>query len=106
MSQNASTNTPSSPVAHAPGGESQNLIRNVCRSLTALAWSAVLLWVVAPKGSRWASAAFDMGLAWILLTGGGYFADQTVRSFVDFWKAFPASFGEEMTCKNKEQTRR
>ncbi len=104
--ENAWTKTSPIPDGATPGEGSHDLIRRVCRALTALAWTAVVLWILAPRGSRWAGAAFDGGLAWILLTGGGYFAAQTVRSFVDFWKAFPASFGEDTTCKNKEQTRR
>ena len=99
-----STRTPSTPPPAAPGGKPHDLIHHVCRVLGALAWIAIVVWILAPKGSRWASAAFDAGLAWILLTGGGYFAEQTVRSFVDLWKPFQAPLDQNMTCKNKEQT--
>jgi hypothetical protein len=104
--ENAWTKTSPIPDGATPGEGSHDLIRRVCRGLTALAWTAVVLWILAPRGSRWAGAAFDAGLAWILLTGGGYFAEQTVRSFVEVWKAFAASFDEDTTCRNKGQTRR
>ena len=106
MMESASTETSPIPHGAAPGGGSHDLIHYACRGLTALAWTAVVLWILAPKGSRCVGAAFDAGLAWILLTGGGYFAEQTVRSFAEVWKAFPASFGQDTTCRNKEQTRR
>ncbi len=102
--ENASTQTPPFPAAAAPGGEPHNLIYRVCRVLTAIAWTVIILWVLAPRGSRWAGAAFNAGLAWILLTGGGYFAEQTVRSFVRFCKNFPASCDEAATCNTKDHS--
>jgi len=103
MIKNDLTKTTSSTTSAATREQSHDTIHYLCRLLSALAWIAIILWVLAPKGSRWGSAAGDAGLAWILLTGGGYFAEQTVRSVVDLWKAFLASFDREMTCKKKEQ---
>jgi hypothetical protein len=58
-----------------------------------VAWIAVVIWVLALKGTRWADSAANAGLAWILLTGGGYFAEQAVRSFVEMWGRFPRRRG-------------
>jgi len=106
MTENASSRTPLSTAAAPPGEYSHETIHYLCRLLSVLAWIAIFLWILAPKGSRWASAAGDSGLAWILFTGGGYFAEQTVRSWVDLWKAFLTSVDQDMTCKNKEQSPR
>jgi hypothetical protein len=106
MIEDASTQTTSSPATAAPSGSPRDTIHYLCRILGPLAWAAILLWVLAPKGSRWASAAGDAGLAWILLTSGGYYAEQTVRSFVDSWKAYFTSWNQVTTCKNEENSPR
>jgi hypothetical protein len=106
MIEDPSTETPSSTTAQTPNQPSRDTIHALCRFVSALAWIAIVFWILAPRGSHWANAACDAGLAWILLTGGGYFAEPTVRSFVNLWKEFLASFGRDMTCKNKEHSPR
>lgn len=102
MIDNLSTTKRSDTTADPPIQHPRDTIHYVCRILSALAWIAILVWLLTPKGTRWASAAGDAGLAWLLLTGGGYFAEQTVRSFVNLRKASLATRHKETTCKNEE----
>jgi hypothetical protein len=101
MVDSLSTNPQSSATADPASQQSLDTIHYVCRALSALAWIAIIFWLLTPKGTRWANAAGDAGLAWILLTGGGYFAERTVRSFVNDWKASPTTRHEDTTCKNE-----
>jgi len=93
-------------TATTPGPRSRDTIHFLCLLFSSLAWLAIVVWILAPKGSRWASAAADAGLAWLLFTGGGYFAEQTVRSCVDRWKPSPASYDREAACQKKESSPR
>ncbi len=102
MIENGSTETSSSTAAAAPNGQARDTIHYVCRALSALAWVAIVLWILSPKGTHWADSAGDAGLAWILLTGGGYFAEQTVRSFFKMWKDYFACCQQQNPCGNKE----
>jgi hypothetical protein len=104
MIENLSINTQRGPTAGPPSQESRDAIHYVCRVISALAWIAIMFWLLTPKGTRWASAAGDAGLTWILLTGGGYFAEQTMRSFVKLWKAYPTSRHEDATCTSEEHS--
>jgi hypothetical protein len=70
---------PNGSPAGQPVGDA---VSYACRIVTALAWVGLVWWVFAPKGSGWANAAGYAGMAWILLTAGGYFAESTVRSIV------------------------
>jgi hypothetical protein len=102
MIGNISINRQSGTSADPSIKRSRDTIHFGCRVLSALAWIAIIVWIATPKGNRWASAAGDAGLAWILLTGGGYFAEQTMRSIANFWEAYPKSNHEDATCKNEE----
>jgi hypothetical protein len=106
MIENPSNIAPSTRTAATPNGPSRDAVHSLCRLLSVLAWSAIVLWILAPKGSRWGSAAGDAGLAWILFTGGGCFAEATVRSFVHSWKEFLASWNRTMRCRNQEHSPR
>jgi len=85
MTDNCLNSSPSSSATNPLSDHPKDALHYVCRALSFLAWIAIILWVLSPRGSRWGSAAGDAGLAWILLTGGGYFAEKTVRSFVDLF---------------------
>jgi hypothetical protein len=46
--------------------------RRLVPAVNALCVAMFALWLVMPKGTWWASAGFDLALAWLLL-GIGYF---------------------------------
>ena len=102
MIPDATNNSRSDTTTVPLSQPSRDTIHYVCRALNALAWVAIILWLLTPKGTHWASGAGDAGLAWILLTGGGYLAEKTVRSFVICCKASLVSRHEETTCRNEE----
>jgi hypothetical protein len=85
MQNNFFANVQATPDGLPAGQPVRDTIYYICRIVTALAWTAIFVWVFAPKGSGWADAAGNAGLAWILLTGGGYFADSTLRSIVKLY---------------------
>ena len=57
MVENLSINTRRGPTAGPPSQQSRDAVHYVCRVLSALAWIAIIFWLLTPKGTRWASAA-------------------------------------------------
>jgi hypothetical protein len=80
MQNNFFANAQATPDGLPAGQPVRDTIYYICRIVTPLAWTAIFVWVFAPKGSSWAESAGNAGLAWILFTGGGYFAEPTLRS--------------------------